>query len=1497
MPERRASIAGFHNLHVIELLAPVVASIPHSTGHVTTHVVTLRRTGDDWLEMVFPELSLPGRMVTVDVACVNRDDGCRCDFVRLLRNVLVLMEQRILRATTKYVLTTIDDAATADAAKTIATLQVFVQLHERLATAKLTSLQDFDLVLSHLQSGLIGPRHRRQHMQSMQRMIESAKLSRCHVVGCELHPIDEGLPNMAPKRLALSEVFLNLTSHIDVEQMPIREDETYVARMKRAKREVLLTDLPVTVLHSVVRMLNSRELAAMSGVCSMFQHMAYEVVPGLKLLLYSHQRKALKWMLFREGSTRPELTAMPHPFLFPAIAPRTNANPQDQDQSTPRAIDLIDGRLITSLSAFTARDVRGGLFCDEPGLGKTITMLALILRTKGQQSDPSQLTSMPDPESNADTGRRLRSANSRRRTINPEKLLRSATTLIVVPNPLVEHWRYQIKTHVQRGMLTVYVDDAEGKRPMPSAEELASYDVVITSFTRLANEWKYGRPTSALEERRPDRYGFETAPMTFIDGFECRGTSALFRVHWVRIIVDEGHQLGGTNVSYHMKTARLIEAEKRWVMTGTPTPNTMHSADLRHMHGLLVFLRDRPYGEVNGEAWLKAIARPFEKNNREGYVRLLQLLNRLMMRHTKESIQTIIPKPIRHTVLVHATPREYAQYNGVVAAVRSNLLLTNIDPDYPGSSHLDSLLNPINYVYAKQVMKNLRNATCGGAQIDAILTPEAYRYMIKFLYQTPKVELSEEQKQKIMDFIRHASGIDMLTECKPCGRHLQLVMVMPCGHLNCADCVEDRYKKYGMSCAECHAACDVELFQELQPGFDFQNVENEWTYYDEPQTGNQTTTTVRSANGANENDGTGRRRRRREGESITLPQQDGNRRVFRPINLANFAPINASKAYYVANRILQLRTEMARARISEDNYWSSRSSQPTTLKAIVFSQFKEHIWRVKVTLAQHGVECADFIPGRTAAFRMDCLRRFRNDPSINVLVMTDIGSHGLDLSFVTHIFLMDEIWDKSLEQQVISRAHRMGAKRSCVVEKILMAGSIEEVIHELNTQREVVVSQAKENRVTTNEHDEGEDNDDHDDEVTFLEHRPPPSSSGRPAGQRKRRNARGLLSQKLYRSTSKAADDGGKSVVQRQRVSTLLQRLRLLDKSAVADFGIVQYKTVDEDGNVVRTDRLKLPNPGRPMPTPNGDTGSTARTTATTSSSPAPLSAAQSSTRREVSARGHSAASEAFRLASRGLFIEEEELSPSPPQRKSESTSAARRVQFLSPSPVSERPHHLGVNADANTGNSEHHREKKKSKKSKKSKRSRESSDSGRNAFAPPRAHPTTDSKPREKFNATKRLLELSRTPDPSFGASKAQSNREKKKEKRAKRKLSAEVRSSSVANVPRIKAEPHVVVKREPQSTLPTPSASGSAFTTASASTSTSKRVRVPRPKPAVIDVTSDNEDDNPPLRPEPPRPVNRGKRRRMVIEDDMTSSSSESYEEEEEKEDSPYDDSTGQH
>lgn len=57
-----------------------------------------------------------------------------------------------------------------------------------------------------------------------------------------------------------------------------------------------------------------------------------------------------------------------------------------------------------------------------------------------------------------------------------------------------------------------------------------------------------------------------------------------------------------------------------------------------------------------------------------------------------------------------------------------------------------------------------------------------------------------------------------------------------------------------------------------------------------------------------------------------------------------------------------------------------------------------------------------------------------------VLVMDDTGSVGLDLSFAGAVFLMEPLADAALEQQVVSRAHRMGAdpKRPILVETLVI---------------------------------------------------------------------------------------------------------------------------------------------------------------------------------------------------------------------------------------------------------------------------------------------------------------------------------------------------------------------------------------------------------------------------------------------------------------------------
>ncbi|OWZ17618.1 F-box protein [Phytophthora megakarya] len=1101
-------VAAIGTGHTIELLAPVYEEVRRPSSAGATRVpVTLQRTADDWIQLVFSTLN-----VSKDVACVNEASGCRCSFVRFLQALLVLTERQFVLFDATYVV------------DRVATLHFCVWVHKDAKRG--TSLKDFDFVLSHLQATVLSivPCNEQARKKTLNAALEDAKNTSCHVVGCRLHPWD--VAKKPQQKLNLPDVFHSLTSEIEVDQMEIRDDSTYVARMSRPNKQILMTDLPTNVLQNIVCLMNARDLASLSGVCSLFQHMAYEVVPGLNIVLYEHQRKGLKWMLRRET---PSLTCVPqpHPFIL-----------SSESDSLPTAIDLIESRVITYPHVLE-RDACGGMFCDEPGLGKTITMLALILRTKGQTTDNAQVDTsgpcgnMPRPG--------LRSSRSRGRSVNVEDLVSSGASLIVVPDPLVEHWKYQIEAHVAPGALRVYVDPG-AEHKLPYNIDLAEHDVVITSFTRLAKEWKLHRPTSALEERMPERYGFE-GPHRYADGTIRGEVSSLLTVHWVRVIVDEGHKLGGQTPSDLMQLARLLCAERRWVMTGTPTPNTLQSADLRYMHGLLVFLRNLPYGNPDGQAWIKAIARPFERNEIVSLYRLQHLLSRIMMRHTKQSIREILPGPIRRTVFIDPTPTEYAHYNGVAAAVRANLVITNMDPKTPGYLHPDSLLNPANRKEASRVVSNLRSACCGGASLKVLLSETSRLETINML---SALEVDGENMAVVIEYLRKVQLQGMTTECGCCKRKLQLLMIVPCGHLCCADCVEDRVQSVGPSCFRCNAVFDREAFQQLQPGFEFEMAED---------------TTLETTN--MDPNRIGRVGGRNQVQQLVYQERQPRRALdlTRDIHF-----IDASKAFYAATRVKELKEEFLLDSISPSTRYSRR--QARHFKAIIFSQFKDHIWHTKVAFAQQGVPTADFIAGLSPEVRMKHLMSFRKDPNVNVLLLTAVGSHGLDLSFVTHIFLMDEIWDKSLEQQVISRAHRMGTNQAVVVEQLWMRGSVEsQMLRPLDADGVELEGKAPEVVALPTHVQEGDS----------PGKAPKKTNAGggtmftSPSRKRKRHRTVG--------DTRSAAKSNKNTFLQR-KLSYVLNNLRLLGENIVAEAGQVRFYVENEHKDVIRQSIHVMPNQG-----------------------------------------------------------------------------------------------------------------------------------------------------------------------------------------------------------------------------------------------------------------------------------------------------------------------------
>nr|GEZ22063.1 F-box protein At3g54460 isoform X1 [Tanacetum cinerariifolium] len=282
----------------------------------------------------------------------------------------------------------------------------------------------------------------------------------------------------------------------------------------------------------------------------------------------------------------------------------------------------------------------------------------------------------------------------------------SRATLIVVPANLVDHWKNQIERHVKPGQLRVYVW-ADHKKP--SVHNIAwDYDVVITTFSRLSAEWS--------PKKR----------------------SVLMQVHWLRVVFDEGHTLGSSlNLTNKLQLSVSLTASSRWLLTGTPTPNTPNS-QLSNLQPMLKFLREEAYG-LNQRSWDSGILRPFEAKMEEGRARLLQLLRRCMISARKKDL-LMIPPCIKKVTLINFNGEHAKTYNELVVTVRRNILMA----DWNDPSHVESLLNPKQWKFRSTLIRNVRLSCCVAGHIKVTDAGEDIQETMDILVENGLDPLSEE---------------------------------------------------------------------------------------------------------------------------------------------------------------------------------------------------------------------------------------------------------------------------------------------------------------------------------------------------------------------------------------------------------------------------------------------------------------------------------------------------------------------------------------------------------------------------------------------------------------------------------------------------------------------------------------------------------------------------------------------------------------------------------
>ncbi|CAG9860856.1 unnamed protein product [Phyllotreta striolata] len=216
----------------------------------------------------------------------------------------------------------------------------------------------------------------------------------------------------------------------------------------------------------------------------------------------------------------------------------------------------------------------GGILADDMGLGKTLTMISLILKSR-------------ELDRNDNDGKTRRSSNKDK-----------GGTLVVCPASVLYQWSEELVQRTEDGLLSFNLH--HGPKRETNAKTLAEYDVVFTTYNLVSGE------------------------------FEKKGP--LFNVEWLRIIIDEAHEIR----NYKSKTSNAVcelHSKFRWAVTGTPINNKESD-----MYALLKFLRYSPFDDLT--VWERSIGDKSEG----GYERLrTEIIPSIMLRRTKEELSNMKP--------------------------------------------------------------------------------------------------------------------------------------------------------------------------------------------------------------------------------------------------------------------------------------------------------------------------------------------------------------------------------------------------------------------------------------------------------------------------------------------------------------------------------------------------------------------------------------------------------------------------------------------------------------------------------------------------------------------------------------------------------------------------------------------------------------------------------------------------------------------------------------
>ena len=126
-------------------------------------------------------------------------------------------------------------------------------------------------------------------------------------------------------------------------------------------------------------------------------------------------------------------------------------------------------------------------------------------------------------------------------------------------------------------------------------------------------------------------------------------------------------------------------------------------------------------------------------------------------------------------------------------------------------------------------------------------------------------------------------------------------------------------------------------------------------------------------------------------------------------------------------------------------------------KTLVFSQFVDYLKLVRASLDALGSSYQYLDGGTPADERARAVRAFQAGEGEFFLISLRAGGFGLNLTAADYVVICDPWWNPAVEDQAVSRAHRMGQQRPVTVYRLVVRDSIEERIMDLHRDKRALV--------------------------------------------------------------------------------------------------------------------------------------------------------------------------------------------------------------------------------------------------------------------------------------------------------------------------------------------------------------------------------------------------------------------------------------------------------